>query len=215
MRIIHLCLKWFKPDMFLNARLPQSNRGGRFFLRWMNQHHVSLMKWALSCIDLKKAMSILDVGCGGGRALQMMAKKAPQAHLYGVDHSPESVKIACSTNQRYINLGRMTIQEGESSALPFADDAFDCVTAFETVYYWPNLVDSFKEIRRILRPGGKLLICNEDADPVKAESLTKLIPMRIYTAEALCDALNEAGFDRVWIHTDQKMGWITVIAPKR
>lgn len=213
MGLLQRCLRWLTPDVFINARLPQCTRGGRFFVRWMNQHHTSLMQWALGCINLKSSMSILDIGCGGGKALAMMAKRAPQAELYGIDKSSQSVQIARSADRRLIERGRLQISEGDVSSLPYADDSFDTVTAFETVYYWPNLVESFREVRRVLRPGGKFLICNEDADPVKAAELLKLIPMRIYTAEELCQALNEAGFNRVWIHSEDKQGWICVIAP--
>jgi ubiquinone/menaquinone biosynthesis C-methylase UbiE len=50
---------------------------------------------------------------------------------------------------------------GTVSSLPFADNMFDFVTAFETYYFWPNLNDDLKEIKRVLKPGGTLLIVNE------------------------------------------------------
>lgn len=60
--------------------------------------------------------------------------------------------------------------------LPFEAERFDLVTAFETVYFWPDLPKSFREIRRVLRPGGTLLICNEcSGDAPGDEAWTKKI----------------------------------------
>lgn len=48
-------------------------------------------------------------------------------------------------------------------ALPYGDGAFDLVTAFETVYFWPDLEKAFQEILRTLKPGGRfLLVCETD-----------------------------------------------------
>lgn len=49
----------------------------------------------------------------------------------------------------------------------FADGWFDAVTAFETVYFWPDLPRCFPEVFRVLRSGGTFLICNECSDPEK------------------------------------------------
>jgi ubiquinone/menaquinone biosynthesis C-methylase UbiE len=47
------------------------------------------------------------------------------------------------------------------SQIPWEDGAFDLVTAFETVYFWPDFEGGLKEVRRVLKPGGTLFICNE------------------------------------------------------
>ena len=64
----------------------------------------------------------------------------------------------------------------------FADDWFDAVTAFETVYFWPDLPQCFREVCRVLKPGGTFLICNESSgDTDKDEKWTEIIGgMTIY-----------------------------------
>jgi len=64
--------------------------------------------------------------------------------------------VATSVNQRYINTGRVEILRASVESLPFSDDMFDLVTAVETYYFWPDLVENLKEIRRVLKPGGAL-----------------------------------------------------------
>ncbi len=45
--------------------------------------------------------------------------------------------------------------------MPFDDEAFDCVSAFETVYFWEDLEKCFAEVHRVMKNGGTFLICNE------------------------------------------------------
>ena len=93
-------------------------------------------------------------------------------------------------------------------------DWFDAVTAFETVYFWPDLPKSFREIRRVLRPGGTLLICNEcSGDAPGDEAWTKKIAgMRIYPAAELQRLLEQAGFRRIQIHKTSR--WLCLTAQK-
>ena len=83
--------------------------------------------------------------------------------------------------------GRCAVWQGSVEQIIFASGWFDAVTAFETVYFWPDLPKSFREIRRVLRPGGTLLICNEcSGDAPGDEAWTKKIAgMRIYPAAEL------------------------------
>src|SRR5260370_12751976 len=64
---------------------------GRFTLWRMNSSHSKLTDWGLGCIAIEKHRTILDVGCGGGRAVRKLAGIAPPGKVYGVDYSQESV----------------------------------------------------------------------------------------------------------------------------
>jgi len=65
------------------------------------------------------------------------------------------------TNRQAIRAGRCSVVQGNVAALPFETDRFDLATAFETVYFWPDLEKCFAEVHRVLKPGGSFLICNE------------------------------------------------------
>ena len=157
---------------------------------------------------------VLDCGCGGGANIRTLLKKCPQGIVKGVDISDVSVTTARRVNRSAIADGRCAVWQGSVDELIFAADWFDAVTAFETVYFWPDLPKSFREIRRVLRPGGTLLICNEcSGDAPGDEAWTKKIAgMRIYPAAELQRLLEQAGFRRIQIHKTSR--WLCLTAQK-
>ena len=109
----------------------------------------------------KPYATVLDIGCGGGAALRDMALYFPDSKLYGIDYSQDMVSLATRVNKRLIEKGRIEIAHGTVSSLPFSDNAFNLATAFEAYYFWPDLIHDLQEIRRVLKPGGTLLLANE------------------------------------------------------
>jgi len=105
--------------------------------------------------------TILDVGCGGGRTVSKLAAIVPQGRVYGVDYSDESVAATKRTNVRWMDLGRVEIRRGSVSDLPFPDGKFDLVTAVETHFWWPNLPGDMREVFRVMKPGGTLVLIAE------------------------------------------------------
>jgi SAM-dependent methyltransferase len=140
-----------------NARQP-AGRFGRFLVWAMNVSHSQMTDWGLEQLAIGPQDTILDVGCGGGGTIGKLAYKAARGKVYGVDFSAESVTASRSTNKALIQAGRVQIQQGSVSRLPFPEAMFDLVTAVNTHNYWPDLVNDLREIWRVLKPGGRLLI---------------------------------------------------------
>lgn len=134
---------------------------GRFTLRRMNLSHSKLTDWGLAHISIENHDTILDVGCGGGRTVSKLAAIANQGKVYGVDYSEESVAVTKRTNARWIDLGRVEVRHGSVSQLPFPENTFDLATAVETHFWWPNLPGDMREMFRVLKPCGKLIIISE------------------------------------------------------
>lgn len=140
---------------FDNMRKPKGKLGN-IQLKSMNKEHTPVSLWGLKHLDIKTDDVILDVGCGGGININRMAQKAKK--VYGVDYSEESVKLSREVNEDYIKEGKVEVLEGNVQSLPFEDNTFDIGTAFETVYFWPDIEKCFGEVKRVLKPNGIFLI---------------------------------------------------------
>jgi len=140
---------------FDNMRKPQGKLGN-FQLKSMNKEHTPVSLWGLKHLNIKSDDVILDVGCGGGINIKRMAQDAKK--VYGIDYSIESVNLSKEVNEKLIDEGKVEIMKGNVKDLPFEDNTFDIVTAFETVYFWPDIEKCFGEVKRVLKPGGIFLI---------------------------------------------------------
>ncbi|HEY2433151.1 MAG TPA: class I SAM-dependent methyltransferase [Vicinamibacterales bacterium] len=184
---------------------------GRVYLDVMNRTHSGVTDWGLGRVSISPGATILDVGCGGGRTIQKLAE-ASGGRVCGVDYSAASVAAARRTNAAAIAAGRVEIVEGSVSRLPYPDASFDVVTAVETHYYWPNLGEDLREVRRVLEPGGQVVVIAEVYRRKKPASalfgpIMRLLGGRYVTADEHRAALMQAGFVEVAVHEDRR-GWI-------
>jgi ubiquinone/menaquinone biosynthesis C-methylase UbiE len=193
---------------------------GRLVLRNMNSRHSKVTDWGLSHASIGTQDTILDVGCGGGGTVSKLAAIATQGKVYGIDHSKESVAMAMRTNQQWIGLARVEVREASVSRLPFSDGAFDIVTAVETHFWWPNLPDDLREILRVLKPSGRLIIIAEVYRGAKAfaskaaERYSEKTGMALLGIEEHRELLTAAGYSDVQVITEPGKGWICGIGSK-
>ena len=202
--------------IFSNTRKPEGFFG-RMMVNGMNGGgHARLAEWGLSHLTLTDDANVLDVGCGGGANVARLLKRCPQGTVTGIDYSPVSVKKSTEVNAAAIAAGRCQVLEGNASALPFNDNSFDIVTAFETVYFWPDIEECFRGVRRILKEGGRFAIVNEDGGLTgNNEKWEKMIDgMHTYTPEELRIHLTAAGFRDIAVKIDDQHHWLTVMAIK-
>ena len=147
-------------SFFENTRKPVGF-GGKIMVAMMNVGHSAVARWGLQFLNAAPDAKVLDFGCGGGANIKRLLKKCPEGIVKGIDYSPVSVEKSKKVNEAAIAEGRCTVLQGSVADMIFAGDWFDAVTAFETVYFWPDLPQCFREVYRVLKPGGTLLICNE------------------------------------------------------
>jgi ubiquinone/menaquinone biosynthesis C-methylase UbiE len=193
---------------------------GRFVLWNMNSRHSKVTDWGLTHISIDKPDTILDAGCGGGRTVNKLAAIASQGKVYGIDFSEASVAFASRLNKQWINTGRIEIREASVSQLPFSADVFNVVTAVETHFWWPDLPSDMREVLRVLKPGGVLIIIAEvykGANTVTAKLAEKyalLSGMKLLTANEHRELFANAGYSDVQIIEEPGKGWICGIGRK-
>lgn len=186
---------------------------GRLLLRSMNIGHGRLHQWGLKAAGIQLTDRVLDVGCGGGKAISRILEET-RREVAGVDHSSEAVKTARSVNRAAVSSGRLRIVESSVESLPFRDGFFDVVTAFETTYFWPELQAGLTEIHRVLNRGGRLVIANEFADRASAGAWADRLNMHVPDSETLAGAAYEAGFLMVDVSVHPHNGWLRLVAAK-
>ncbi len=193
-----------------NTRKPQGLLG-RVMLFGMNKGHKPLADWGLSHLHLEADAHVLDVGCGGGANIAALLKHCPKGQVDGLDYSPESV--AASKKKNSAALGRRcTVLQGDVGAIPYAESSYDTVTAFETVYFWPDLPQAFSEILRVLKPGGRFLLVCEMGDPTDTTWTSRIDGMTVYSGEELNVYLKNAGFTNITL--SHKSAWLCLLAEK-
>lgn len=199
----------------LNQMRKPSRWVGRVFLKNMNARHSAVTDWGLSQVPLGDQLSILDVGCGGGRTLEKLAAAAPRAHLVGVDYADGSVAESRAHNAALIAERRMEVLQASVDRLPGPSSQFDLVTAVETHYYWPDMVGGLREIRRVLRPGGTIVLVAETyrEGVLGVVAQIAMAPLRasVLTAKEHEARLVDAGFKDIEVFTDPRRGWICVV----
>jgi ubiquinone/menaquinone biosynthesis C-methylase UbiE len=186
----------------------------------MNLSHSKLTDWGLAHISIENHDTILDVGCGGGRTVSKLAAIANQGKVYGVDYSEESVAVTKRTNARWTDLGRVEVRHGSVSQLPFPENTFDLATAVETHFWWPNLPGDMREVFRVLKPCGKLIIiaeiyrgANTMASRI-AEKYAAQTSMTLLSVNEHRELFRNAGYSDVQVMENRDKGWICAIGRK-
>lgn len=208
-------------ELLINARKPVGKLGDEL-IDCMNENHEGLAQWSLNHLDISKDSAILDIGCGGGVNVKRFLDMTDNM-VFGLDYSKLAVERSGDLNQSAIDDGRCKIVQGTVSKMPFNDNTFDIVTAFETVYFLPDFLNDLKEIRRVLKDGGMFFIANE-AQPLEGDERQKhiieLLDMNIYSGDELSELLTQAGFGNVECHvkhsndsfTGEDADWVCLIA---
>ena len=191
---------------------------GRFVGRSMNFGHRRVRRWGLRHVSIKPDSCVLDIGCGGGKTVKEMASFVSKGKIYGIDYAEDMVRLSQQVNEKPINENIVEIMHGAVSSLPFPDNMFDLVTAFETYYFWPDLIKDFMEVRRVLKPGAFLLLVNEVYKDARFEKRNRkwvnLLDMKIHTPDEYKNFLSEAGYRIEKIDSLPEKNWIAVIARK-
>ena len=200
------------------ARMP-TGRFGTFYARLMNIGHSNLTRWGLGHISVNIDDKILDIGCGGGKTVNTLAKIATEGEIYGIDHSEVSVAVSTNKNKRLIRAGWVRILHASIDSLPFSDDMFNLVIAVESCYFWPDLINNLKEIRRVLKPGGSVILIHamyrDERFEKRNSNLARIGNFTYHLPEEFRVFLKDAGYSSIQIEVLENKNWIAAIGTKR
>ena len=191
---------------------------GRTLARGMNLNHSKVTDWGLSHISIGDYDKVLDIGCGGGGTIHKLAKIVTMGKIHGIDYSEDSVRISKNTNKVAIQAGYVEIRQGSVSSLPFPEDMFDLITAIETHYFWPELINDMKEVLRVLKPGGTLIMIGGEYKGGKYDKRNQkwveIGNMTYHTEDEFKGIFSLAGYIDVRVFEDYDRGWICGLGKK-
>ena len=183
-------------------------------LDWVG--HAAMANWALAMVTIDRDDHILDIGCGGGANIARLLQRTLQGSVTGIDFSLVSVQKSTKVNAKAIQEGRCKVLEGNVANLPFAEGSFDVVTAFETIYFWPDIEHCFNEVKKVLKPGGQFVIVNESdgSGEMDAKWESMIEGMHTYTPEEVWHHLTNVGFCDLNITVNEEKRWLCATARK-
>ena len=181
----------------------------------MNINHKDISEFAFTCVKVDHHAEILDIGCGGGVNIEKFLKLTDN-NVDGLDYSDVSVKESLKRNRKAVDGKRCKVIQANVCDMPLEDESYDLVSAFETVYFWPDIENTFKEVSRIIRQNGQFMIAQgtDGNHPDDELWLNSVEGMSLYTAPELEKYLLNAGFKSVESQVKENDYILVVIAKK-
>jgi arsenite methyltransferase len=136
---------------------------------------------------------VLEVGFGGAALLERLSAEVSHGHVVGVEISDEMLALGRKRLRGPIAAGRVVLRRGSVEALPCGDGEFDKACTVNTTYFWPDLAAGLSELRRVLRPGGRLVVGFVSPDDIVRDGLHRHGFAR-HSTEELTIALRVASF---------------------
>jgi ubiquinone/menaquinone biosynthesis C-methylase UbiE len=137
-----------------NDRAAGYDRGWRGRLH----HEIAHRTAGLAVATVEAPNRVLDVGCGTGYLLRVLAHRYPDAqHLVGIDAAPQMIWAANAVTDD----GRLTFSLGVAEGLRYPDATFDLIVSTTSFDHWSDQQAGLTECARVLRPGGHLVLVDQ------------------------------------------------------
>jgi ubiquinone/menaquinone biosynthesis C-methylase UbiE len=147
------------------------------------------------------APEVLEVGPGPGDLAVRLARLVPDLRLTGLDVDGAMVEIAGRKAAMAGVSGRVRFVEGDVASIPFPDRSFDLVVSTFSAHHWPDAATGFAEIRRVLGPGARAIVCDLPDRWGRFET----------GAPGLVESARRGGFDTVAVGSIRWPGPIAVV----
>jgi len=161
--------------------------------RGMEERHWHTAKHALARMPVEAGEAVLDLGTGSGYALRALRETRNAGRCVGLDGSPEMVQNA----REYTDDDLISYVCGDFHDLPFADDSIDHCWSMEAFYYSQEPLETLRELRRVLRPGGTFFCAVnffEESEHTHEWQDRISIDMQLWNRAQYREAFREAGF---------------------
>lgn len=166
---------------------------GRFLAGALNRANLALNLHMVGALELPAGAEVLEIGFGGGVGLGLILKHAPEARVTGVERAADMVAGARRRFADELRAGRLVVASGSVDRLPFVDASFDAACTANCVYFWPDLDAGLRELARVLRPGGQLILAVNAPEALIAAGFAAQ-GLNTLSAEELAARMRQCGF---------------------
>jgi ubiquinone/menaquinone biosynthesis C-methylase UbiE len=181
---------------FIAAQLRQPSGffGQYVMVHLLNRINVSINILALETLRLDPRDHVMEVGFGGGDLISRMSCVLNQGRITGVDYSREAVEVCTKRFASLIRAGMIDLHCANVAELPFAPSTFTKVCTVNTIYFWPDPLAVLRQIHRVLKEDGKLVVCFSPRTVM--ENRGKIIQhgFRLYEPEEVTALFKETDF---------------------
>jgi ubiquinone/menaquinone biosynthesis C-methylase UbiE len=185
-----------KPDGFI----------GKIVAIFMNKRNDSMNRFTIEQLDLYPNEHILEIGFGNGKYIPNVIREVPKGRVYGLDYSETMVNQVKIRYQNFIKQGLLEVTHGSISSMPYEDGKLDKVFTVNTIYFWPDPTNDIKELYRILKDNGRLVITFRSKEGMEKLSFTEHGFM-LYSIDEVKNILKNGGFkDISFISKHDNMG---------
>ena len=128
--------------------------------QWYLRHYaeVPLHRLVPGLCGIQPGKAVLDIGCGSGSVLAEIARQSPGCRLVGVDPTAAMLEAAKHT---LAGVEDVSLYSCGAESLALADNSIDVAVAVCTLHHWGDIVAGLAEVRRVLKPGGRLVVVDE------------------------------------------------------
>ncbi|HXM95725.1 MAG TPA: class I SAM-dependent methyltransferase [Candidatus Dormibacteraeota bacterium] len=195
-----------KRFMASQLRKPHGWFGSLVLSRVMNRVNQQIIDSTVALLELSPQHHVLEIGFGGGSGLRQLLERLPQGEVSGIDFSIDMVQQAKGRFRREIAGGRLRVQIGDVSRLPFPDGVFDRVFTINTIYFWRDALQGLGEIRRVLKAGGLTAVSHRSKEKMEKYAVTKY-DFRLFPPHEVADLMRQAGFGDVHVDHQDRDKW--------
>jgi len=179
----------------------ENKRRARLFYKYLSQVYdrVNPFIWneemreeAIGMLDIEEGDRVLDVGCGTGFATEGLLERTENVH--GLDQSVHQMEKA------WAKLGKhdpVQFARGDAERLPYQTDSFDVIWSSGSIEYWPHPVTALREFRRVVKPGGQVLVVGPNNPKSSIAQKVADAIMLFYDDEEADRMFSEAGYEEI------------------
>jgi ubiquinone/menaquinone biosynthesis C-methylase UbiE len=171
---------------------------GKLMGKLMNKVNAQMNETTIQLLGIDDDDYVLEIGFGNGKYIAEIIERVKGTHVMGLDFSDEMVKTATKINKNSIKEGRVQIEQGEVEKIPFSNGMFDKIFTVNTIYFWSDPILGLQEIKRVLKPGGRLAITFRSKE-IMSQRTSDEYDFSLFTPEAeeVQSLLKDTGFTNI------------------